>query len=88
MKDAWVNASVKVSVDECMSAVEHALLPAMDVFPDEALVRRLDELHAKVMKRWISPGERCKECGGSGECAGGSHSWTCHACRGRGREGE
>ena len=85
-----VNATVDVSPEDCLKALEYELCPGGyrgQPWPRTGLVEKLQELHAKVMKKWIAPVDRCCECDGRGECAGGSHSWTCSDCDGSGRKG-
>lgn len=82
-----VNARVEVSPEDCLKSLEYELCPP-GKFPPAGLVKKLQRLHARVMERWIAPEDRCRTCGGGGECAGGSHSWTCHNCGGSGRTGE
>ena len=82
-----VNATVDVSPEDCLKALEYELCPPGDSFPPTDLVEKLQALHARVMKRWIAPADRCQGCSGNGECAGGSHSWRCTDCDGTGRTG-
>jgi len=82
-----VNATVDVSPENCLEALEIELCPGGCSQPRADLVDRLHKLHTRVMKHWIAPEDRCRECGGTGECAGGSHSWRCTDCNGTGRTG-
>lgn len=84
-----VTATVSVSPEDCLKALEQELCPGGyrgRPWPQTDLVEKLQELHAKVMKKWIAPADRCRECAGTGECAGGAHSWTCTVCRSSGQK--
>lgn len=84
-----VTTTVDVSPEDCLKALEQELCPGRyrsRPWPRADLVEKLQELHTKVMKKWIAPADRCRECDGTRECAGGSHSWTCTVCGGSGRK--
>lgn len=82
-----VTHKIKVDLKEVLENLYQSVNGMTKIYGpyiSDEIATLIEKIYKKIHANHIYQENKCSECGGAGECAGGSHSWTCYRCEGTG----